>query len=166
VPIILGVDPGLGRTGYGVVRSEQSQVTLVEGGTIEGGAQEASLPDRLHLLHEGLRSVIAQYRPDALAIEQLYSHYAHPMTAVLMGHARGVLCLAAAQAGVPVFDYPATAVKSSLTGNGRAPKEQVRRAVQRILAINRLPEPLDISDALAIAIAHCYRQPRSLAAPT
>ena len=91
-----------------------------------------------------------------MALEQLYSHYERPRTAILMGHARGVICLAAAQAGIPVFHYAATQVKRILTGAGRAPKVQVQQAVQRELALPKLPEPPDVADALAIALCHYY----------
>jgi len=86
----------------------------------------------------------------------LYSHYAHPRTSILMGHARGVICLAAAEAGIPVISYSATQIKRILTGNGRAPKIQVQQAIQRELRLANLPEPPDVADALAVALCHCY----------
>lgn len=155
--VILGIDPGLNHTGYGIVTAAGGVIALLEAGTIEGGKETIALPLRLRTLHEGMVSLLMEYQPRAVAIEQLYSHYAHPRTAILMGHARGVLCLAAADASTPVFDYAPTEVKSSLTGNGRADKEQVRRVVKQILQLHELPHPLDVSDALAIAITHCYR---------
>jgi crossover junction endodeoxyribonuclease RuvC len=91
-----------------------------------------------------------------MALEQLYSHYERPRTAILMGHARGVICLAAAQAGIPVEHYAATQVKRILTGNGRAPKRQIQLAVQRELALAAIPEPPDVADALALALCHFY----------
>jgi crossover junction endodeoxyribonuclease RuvC len=93
-----------------------------------------------------------------MAIEELYSHYRQPRTALLMGHARGVICLAAAQAGIPVIHYPATQIKRVLTGSGRAPKSQVQRAIQHELGLAELPEPPDVADALAIALCHHYLQ--------
>jgi crossover junction endodeoxyribonuclease RuvC len=105
-------------------------------------------------LYEGIREVVAEYNPEALALEELYSHYAHPITAVLMGHARGVVCLAAAQSGIPVFDYASTKVKHSMVGSGRASKAQVQRAVQARLNLSQVPEPNDVADALALALCH------------
>jgi crossover junction endodeoxyribonuclease RuvC len=98
--------------------------------------------------------MLGRWRPAAVAIEALYSHYAHPMTAVLMGHARGALCLAAAQHDVPVFSYTATAVKRGLTGNGRASKQQIQRTLERMLSLEEKLEPEDVADALALALHH------------
>jgi len=95
-------------------------------------------------------------RPSAMALEQLYSHYEHPRTSILMGHARGVICLAAAKANIEVINYSATQIKKVLTGNGRAPKSQMQAAIQRELRLAKLPEPADVADALAIALCHYY----------
>jgi crossover junction endodeoxyribonuclease RuvC len=151
---ILGVDPGLLRTGYGVIEALGQRVSLMEGGIIQGGPSSVAMEERLSTLYDGLREVLAEYTPQAMAIEELYSHYAHPTTSVIMGHARGVLCLAAAQAGIPVFNYASTRVKHSLAGSGRAPKEQVQRAIQARLRLSQLPEPNDVADALALALCH------------
>ena len=97
-----------------------------------------------------------------MALEQLYSHYDHPRTSILMGHARGVICLAAAEAGIPVIHYSATQIKRILTGNGRAPKAQMQRAIEKELKLDKPPEPPDVADALAVALCHYYlgqRQP-------
>jgi crossover junction endodeoxyribonuclease RuvC len=94
-----------------------------------------------------------------MALEELYSHYERPRTSILMGHARGVICLAAAQAGIAVIHYSATQVKKALTGSGRAPKSQIQEAVRRELRLSSPPEPPDVADALAIALCHFYRQP-------
>jgi crossover junction endodeoxyribonuclease RuvC len=152
---ILGVDPGLNTTGYGVIEITPEGVRLCEAGIVRGKAK-ASLPARVHEIHGGLIETIESLRPDAMALEQLYSHYERPRTAILMGHARGVICLAAAQAGVPVEHYAATQVKKILTGNGRAPKRQVQLAVQRELRLASAPEPPDVADALALALCHFY----------
>lgn len=136
-------------------------MTLVEAGTIEGGNARMRLAHRLKPLFEGMVSLIEEYQPQSVAIEQLYSHYAHPQTAILMGHARGVLCLAAALGGIEVIDYPAKEVKASLTGNGGASKQQVQRAIRQTLHLDHEPEPADVSDALALAVCHAYRATRS-----
>jgi crossover junction endodeoxyribonuclease RuvC len=91
-------------------------------------------------------------------VEQLYAHYHHPRTAILMAHARGVIFLAAAQRQLPVTSYNATRVKKTITGNGRAPKDQVQRTIQRELGLRELPEPADVADALAVALCHYYAQ--------
>jgi crossover junction endodeoxyribonuclease RuvC len=100
--------------------------------------------------------VLEQFKPDVVVVEQLFAHYEHPRTAILMAHARGVLFLAAAQHGLPVVSYNATRIKKTITGNGRAAKEQVQRTVQRELGLARLPEPPDVADALAAALCHYY----------
>jgi crossover junction endodeoxyribonuclease RuvC len=102
--------------------------------------------------------ILKEFRPQAMAVEQLYAHYDHPRTAILMAHARGVVFLGAAQHGVPVVSYNATRIKKTITGNGRAPKDQVQRTVQRELGLPRLPEPPDVADALAAALCHYYEQ--------
>jgi crossover junction endodeoxyribonuclease RuvC len=140
--------------GYGVIEAQGSKVRLLEGGTIHGGPSSAPLEERLVTLYEGIREVVAEYSPEALALEELYSHYAHPITAVLMGHARGVVCLAAAQSGIPVFDYASTKVKHSMVGSGRASKVQMQRAIQARLNLPQVPEPNDVADALALALCH------------
>jgi crossover junction endodeoxyribonuclease RuvC len=153
--VILGVDPGLAITGYGVVEGGSRGITLREAGVVRGKSRE-TLAERVDDIHAGIRDVLAAFKPSVLALEQLYSHYERPRTAILMGHARGVICLAAAEAGVPVVNYSATQVKKVLTGNGRAPKGQVQRAIQRELALSALPEPPDVADALAIALCHWH----------
>ncbi|MBI4282507.1 MAG: crossover junction endodeoxyribonuclease RuvC [Chloroflexi bacterium] len=152
--IILGVDPGLLRMGYGVIEAQGSNARLMEGGIIQGGPSSTPLEERLVTLYDGIREVIAEYTPRALALEKLYSHYAHPTTAVLMGHARGLVCLAAAQKVIPVFNYASTQVKHSMVGSGRASKAQVQRAIQTRLSLSQLPEPNDVADALALALCH------------
>jgi len=151
----LGIDPGLNITGYAVLDPSPSGPKLVEAGVVRGTTR-GSLTARLFEIHQGVAEVIAALQPRAMSLEQLYSHYAHPRTSILMGHARGVICLAAAQAGVPVIHYSATQVKRILTGNGRAPKTQVQQAIQRELRLDRVPEPADVADALAIALCHYY----------
>lgn len=151
---ILGVDPGLRRTGYGVIEAGGGEIQLIEGGVIRGDLGRVPLPDRLLEIHRGVAEVIAEYRPKVVALEQLFSHYGHPRTAILMGHARGVICLAAAEAGLPVYDYPAARIKMALTGSGRASKDQMQRMIQRHLNLDEIPAPHDVADALAVAVCH------------
>jgi crossover junction endodeoxyribonuclease RuvC len=161
--LILGIDPGLGITGYGVLEATTGTPRLVEAGVIRSTAESKSLPARLAEIHRGVAEVIGALKPAVMALEQLYSHYAHPRTSILMGHARGVICLAAAEAGIPVVHYSATQIKRILTGSGRAPKAQVQRAIEKELRLDRPPEPPDVADALAVALCHYYlskRQPQ------
>jgi crossover junction endodeoxyribonuclease RuvC len=123
------------------------------------GRTKASLAARLCEIHEGIGEIIESLRPSVMALEQLFSHYQRPRTAILMGHARGVICLAAAKAGIPVISYAPTEVKKALTGSGRASKVQMQQAVERELKLTKRPEPHDVGDALAIALCHYYRQP-------
>lgn len=152
---VLGIDPGLNTTGYGVVRRGRAMaIELIEAGIIRTRAKGA-IESRLAELHRGLSEVIAAHGPAVLALEQLYSHYERPRTAILMGHARGVICLAAAEAGISVCHFEPTRIKRLLTGNGRAPKHQMQQAVRLQLNLATLPEPSDVADALAIAICQC-----------
>lgn len=152
--ILLGVDPGLLRMGYGVIEAAGNDLRLREGGVIRGGSPKESVGRRLAVLYDGLREVVDEFRPDAVALEEVYSHYAHPSTAVLMGHARGLACLIAAQCDVPLYSYASTQVKHAMVGSGRASKAQVQRAVQARLRLTQLPEPNDVADALALALCH------------
>ncbi|MDY6911863.1 MAG: crossover junction endodeoxyribonuclease RuvC [Chloroflexota bacterium] len=151
---ILGIDPGLNTTGYGVIELFDRDIILLEGGVIRTGPAADPLEARLSRLFDGIMEVLDQFRPEALALENLYSHYEHPTTAILMGHARGVICLAASKGNIPVFSYAATQIKSYLTGNGRSSKEQMQRAIQARLRLKEVPTPHDVADALAVAICH------------
>src|SRR5262245_48613084 len=124
-PRILGIDPGLEILGYGLVESGPKALRLCEAGIIRGkDGGNSELSARLLNLYNGLVEVIDQFHPQVMAVEQLYAHYKHPRTAILMGHARGVVFLTAAQRGLTVVSYPATRIKKTITGNGHASKEQ------------------------------------------
>ena len=152
---VLGIDPGLNTTGYGVLDFTSGQPRLVEAGVVRSKAS-GSLGERVKEVHDGLTDMIATLKPEVMAIEELYSHYERPTTAILMGHARGVIVLAAADAGIPIASYAATQIKKTITGNGHAAKWQMQEAVRRELNLPTLPEPPDVADALAIAMCHCY----------
>lgn len=151
---VLGIDPGLRVTGYGLVEANGLRARVVEAGVVRSD-DEAALADRIRKIHLSIRDVIRELAPEAIVVEELYSHYGHPRTAILMGHARGVMLLAAAEAGVPVVTYTATRIKKALTGNGRASKEQMQRMIQSTLRLKALPQPADVADALAVALCHC-----------
>jgi crossover junction endodeoxyribonuclease RuvC len=156
---ILGVDPGLNTTGYGVIEVAGGPPRLCEAGVVRSKGR-GELSGRLAEIYSGVSEVIASLEPSAMALEQLYSHYDRPRTAILMGHARGVICLAGQQAGLEVVHYSSTQVKRILTGSGRAPKAQMQRAIQQELRLDRCPEPHDVADALAIALCHYYLRVR------
>jgi crossover junction endodeoxyribonuclease RuvC len=152
---ILGIDPGLNTTGYGVVEATSRGPRLVEGGTVRSTGGKP-LAERLRQIHDGVLEVLREFRPQSVALEELYSHYQRPRTAILMGHARGVICLAAGQCETPVNHYAATQVKKMLTGSGHAPKAQIQLAICRQFNLEQPPEPPDVADALAIALCHLY----------
>jgi crossover junction endodeoxyribonuclease RuvC len=148
---ILGVDPGLRLTGYGLIDYHPFRPRLIDGGVIRLNAK-APLADRLVELETELDSLLEEHKPQAVAVEQLYSHYAHPRTAILMGHARGVILLAARKRGIRCEQFAANRIKQSLTGHGHASKVQMQRAVQSLWNLSEPPEPPDVADALAIAL--------------
>ncbi|MDP6634268.1 MAG: crossover junction endodeoxyribonuclease RuvC [Phycisphaerae bacterium] len=150
---VLGVDPGLNITGYGIVDflGGTRGPAIVEGGAIRTDAK-SDISRRIEQIHSELTALLDEFHPDLVAIENLYAHYAHPRTSILMAHARGVILLAAQQAGVAVRGLAATKVKKSLTGNGHASKQQMQRAIQAVCRLDALPEPPDVADALAIAL--------------
>jgi crossover junction endodeoxyribonuclease RuvC len=155
---ILGLDPGLRITGYALIEAASAQPTVLEAGVIRGQAKRMSA--RLSQLYQGLVEVLDQFQPEVMVVEQLYAHYAHPRTAILMGHARGVLLLAAGERQIETVSYNATKIKKTITGSGRATKDQIQRTMQRELGLAALPEPADVADALAAALCHYHLQRR------
>lgn len=157
---ILGVDPGLRITGYGVIdldlsgrAGDQSRIRLIEAGVIRT-ATGTSISQRLEKIFCSLSAVIEELKPEVLAMEKLYAHYAHPATAILMGHARGVVCLLSGIYDISLVSIASTHVKKAVTGRGHAGKLQVQRMIQHELGLKSLPEPPDVADALAIALAY------------
>lgn len=163
-PRILGIDPGLQVTGYAILESHTGGPQVCEAGIIKSaeGRATTEMAHRLRSLYDGIVEVLEQFRPSVVAMEQLFAHYDHPRTAILMAHARGVIILAAGQKDLPVISYNATQIKKTVTGNGRAPKEQVQRTIQRELGLTTLPEPPDVADALAAALCHYHAQKLSV----
>lgn len=158
---VLGVDPGLGVTGYAVVDLLGMEPSLVEAGAIRGGARR-SMADRLKTIRTDLEEVIREFEPEAMGLESLYSEYRHPRSALQMAHVRGVVCLTAADAEIPVVDIAPSQVKHAVVGQGHATKEQVQRTVQAIYSLDEPPSPPDVADAIAIATAVAYRIVRHL----
>jgi crossover junction endodeoxyribonuclease RuvC len=155
---ILGIDPGLQITGYAVLEPRQGRPAICEAGIIRTAEKSSAMAPRVLSVYSGILEVVQQFHPGVMVVEQLYAHYKHPRTAILMGHARGVIFLAAAQQDVAVVSYNATRIKKTITGSGRASKDQVQRTIQRELGMMHLPEPPDVADALAAALCHYYVQ--------
>jgi crossover junction endodeoxyribonuclease RuvC len=163
---IIGIDPGLLVTGFGCLecsdRARQDAVPrLVEAGVFRlgRGGGEVSVASRLAELDADIRGLLARLQPDAVAVESLFAHYKHPATAIVMGHARGVILLAVERAGLQLVEYKPNLVKKSLTGHGHAGKEQVQRSVQELFHLPELPSPPDMADAIAIALCALWRLP-------
>ncbi len=156
---VIGVDPGLNLTGYGIVEAGAGEAKIVEAGVIRlPRSSGQNLAVRLELLFRELQAVIEEFHPQAMCLEEVYSHVDYPRTSILMGHARGVICLAARLARLPVVSFSPKRIKQSVTGNGNASKLQVQRAVQHFFSLDRIPHPPDVADALAAALCHVNSQ--------
>jgi len=151
--LILGIDPGLNRTGYGCVERLDNSIepALLEAGVIRL-PRRTSMDERLAHLHDDLRSVIEELQPNVLVVEKLFAHYKHVRTSILMGHARGVVLLAGRQANLSLIEVASTEVKRAITGNGHASKRQVQLAVMQQCGLTEPPNPPDVADAIAIAL--------------
>ena len=148
---ILGIDPGLQITGYGVIDYKPQRPSLIDAGIIRLKVK-TPIPDRLVELETELDALCAEHKPEYCAVEQLYSNYAHPRTAILMGHARGVILLVARRNKIDIKEFAANRIKQSLTGHGHAGKAQMQRAIQHQWKLAKPPEPPDVADALAVAL--------------
>lgn len=157
---ILGIDPGLNITGYAVVENKGADFKILEAGFIQTTSKE-KIEKRLDKIYKSLHELINSLKPDALVLEKLYAHYRHPVTACLLGHVRGVICLLSAVENIPFFEYGSTRVKKSITGKGHASKAQMQRMVEHILHLKQ-PIQEDVADALAIAMAHINISERNL----
>jgi len=155
--IVLGIDPGIGTTGYGVVgEDERGEVSLITYGVVET-KPGAPMPERLHVLYDEMTAVLHQHKPDSVAIEQLFFGR-NVTTAISVGQARGVVLLAAAQAGLVVYEYKPAEVKQALSGYGNADKRQMQEMVRMLLHLDHIPRPDDAADAVAIAVCHLHSQ--------
>ena len=150
---ILGIDPGLTNTGYGLIEVDRQDYTVVEGGVVRTKSG-VPMEQRLFIIYSAIRDVIQEFNPHAVAIEDLHSHARFVKTAILLGHARGVAVMAAGEAGVPVFNYQPTRAKNIVTGSGRAGKEQIKAAVSAHLRAPDAAKNEHVADALSIAICH------------
>ena len=149
---IFGIDPGSDRTGYGCIASDGSRHRLVVCGSLSG-PNGATFPEKLKAIHAGLRELLLCHRPDCVAVEDIF--YARNVRSALrLGHARGVVLLAACEANLTIAEYAPAEIKRAVVGYGRAEKPQVQRMVKLLLRLDRLPTPHDAADALAVAICH------------
>ncbi|MCP5006802.1 MAG: crossover junction endodeoxyribonuclease RuvC [Planctomycetes bacterium] len=152
---VLGIDPGTIITGFGIVEDTGNRLSLVDYGVVKSRRNDL-FPDRLKRIYEGLCVVIEKHKPDHVAVEKVF-YGKSAKAAIKIGEGRGVAILCAALADVPLSEYSPTVIKKSVVGVGNAQKTQVQEMVKIILHLSKLPEPLDSSDALAIAICHCHR---------
>ena len=153
---IFGVDPGSARTGYGCIDTSGSRHRVVVCGAVSLPAR-VPFSEKLLTLHSALTTLIAEHRPDAVAVEDLF-HAKNARSALKLGHVRGVVLLAASQAGIPIAEYAPTEIKRAVVGYGRAEKHQVQEMVTLLLGLSEKPSPLDVSDALAVAVCHAHAQ--------
>jgi len=153
VRLVLGIDPGTAVTGFGVVAVDGRTTTLVECGVIRTEARDP-LPQRLAEVYEGVRELIERHRPDTLSIEDVF-YAKNVRTTVVLGHARGVILLAAQQAALTIHEYPPSEIKKAITGRGGATKEQMQFMVARLLRLKHAPQPADAADGVAAALCAC-----------
>jgi crossover junction endodeoxyribonuclease RuvC len=160
---ILGIDPGLQVCGYACLEIDGDRETVVEAGILKT-THDLPIEARLDEIAGDIETLLSRLAPAIVAVEELYSHYAHPRTAILMGHARGVILQKCARAGIEVKSFAATRIKKSVTGNGRASKEQMQRTIQTVLGLPELPSPPDVADAMAAALCCANSVQRTMSA--
>jgi crossover junction endodeoxyribonuclease RuvC len=160
---IFGIDPGSERTGYGCVETDGSRHHLVACGAITARAADA-FPERLARIHRELAALLAECRPDCVAIENLF-HANNVRSALKLGHARGVAMLAAIEAGCTLVEYTPAEIKRAVVGYGRAEKQQVAHMIKLLLGLKTMPTPFDATDALAVAVCHLHSLPRGIVPP-
>ena len=151
---VLGIDPGIATVGFGVVNGERGKITPVKYGAIRTDAGLA-LHTRLLSIAEDMDSLISIFKPDAVAVEELFFN-TNVKTAISVAHGRGVILLTATRLGIPIYEYTPLQVKQAVVGYGRAEKKQVMELTRMLLGMNKIPKPDDAADALAIAICHIH----------
>ena len=151
---IFGIDPGSERTGYGCIESSGSRHRLLTCGTLSAPPR-STFPERLLVIHSGLRALLERHQPDCVAVENIF-FARNVRSALKLGHARGIALLAASQSGVPVVEYTPAEIKRSVVGYGRAEKQQVQAMMKLLLGLDAVPSPHDVADALAVAICHIH----------
>ena len=148
---VLGIDPGLNVCGYACIEAQSGTDRLLEAGVFRTRAN-TPIELRLNQIASDIDSILQKFLPDIVAVEELYSHYEHPRTSILMGHARGVILQRCVEAEAKIESFSATRIKKSVTGNGRASKEQVQKSIKTILGLQEVPEPNDVADAIAVSL--------------
>ena len=152
---ILGIDPGLITTGYGVVDIKAGGVKILEAGTIEPNPKD-DFEQRLFKIHLHITTILQTHQPDIVVLEKIYVHHKHPATAAVLGHVRGVICLSVAQQNITLVEQSVKRIRKALTGNGNATKIQCQEFVKRLLNIKSAGFKLDASDALALALGQAH----------
>ena len=152
---IIGIDPGLIATGYGVVDIKAGGVKVLEAGTIEPDAK-APFAERLLKIHQHITTILQAHHPDIVVLEKLYSHHKHPATAAVLGHVRGVICLSVAEQKIELVEQSVKRIRKALIGNGNATKIQMQEFVKRLLNIKSAGFKLDASDALSLALGQAH----------
>ena len=153
--IIIGVDPGLVTTGYGLVRVDGGIAKIIEAGTIEPNTKDR-FEQRIAKIHTHLTTILEMHTPQMMVLEKLYTHSTRPTTASILGHVRGVICLCAAQQKIVLEEHSVKRIRKALMGNGNATKAQAQEFVKRLLNIKSPAFKLDASDALALALGHAH----------
>jgi len=153
--IILGIDPALSVTGYGLIEDKNSKLSLIKTGVIITSFKH-NYGFRLKEIYTQVLEIIAAFSPQVMVVEKLYIHFRHPTTAYILGQVKGVIALISAQSNLPLYEYASTRIKKSILGVGQASKEQIQRMVIDLLGIKQMPRYNDITDALAVAVAHSY----------
>jgi crossover junction endodeoxyribonuclease RuvC len=161
---VFGIDPGTERTGYGCVDTDGRRHRLVTCGAI-ASPPRTPFPERLHAIHAALARLLAECRPDCVAVENLF-YASNARSALKLGHARGVAMLAAVEAGLPLVEYTPAEIKRAVVGYGRADKQQVQHMIRLLLGLAEAPTPHDAADALAVAICHVHRAAHAALGPS
>ncbi len=158
---ILGIDPGLKATGYGLIDYEDSKIKLIEAGTIEP-KQKDVISQKIFKIHKNLEDIILKHKPQVMVLEKLYTHYSHPVTACILGHVRGVICLLCAQHDIELVEQSVKRIRQTLTGTGAASKMQTQGMVAHMLRIKSDQLTADASDALALALGYTNLMGKSI----
>lgn len=154
---VLGIDPGYALVGFGVLDYNNYQNSIVDFGVVSTDKDE-EMPDRLYFIYQGIKELIKKYKPDVVAIEELF-FFKNITTAIPVAQARGVIIVACRESGIPIYEYTPLQIKQALTGNGRAEKKQVQYMVKVLLNLEKIPKPDDAADAVAVAITHSQISP-------
>ena len=154
---ILGIDPGYGIVGYGII-DVGTTTTVVDYGVVST-PKELSLPERLEVIYSSIESLVLSYKPDVVSVEELF-YFKNQTTVIPVAEARGVILLSCRKSGVPIYEYTPLQIKQALTGFGRAEKAQIQFMVKTILGLEKVPKPDDAADALAVAICHSQINPQ------